>query len=424
MILPLLLACLVLVPARARGQAEAGPVAGPGPVYELRDGRWFDGAGFRETTFYTRGGVLLETRPARVDSVIDLDGRWVVPPYAEAHNHNVEASSRFDDVVRRYLEAGVFYVKNPNVLPRGVIPIRDRVNRPSSVDVAFAMGGFTSPGGHPVGVVERNVNRGIWTEADGEGAFYYAVEDEADLERTWAGFLALQPDFVKTYLLYSEEYERRREDAAFHGQRGLDPALLPAIVHRAHAAGLRVSTHVETAADFRAAVAAGVDEVAHLPGFRGNEEYRFPDPDVFRITDADAAEAARKGVVVVTTLADFRVAPDSVAAAARAVFRHNLSVLKRHEVDLAVGSDSYDTVGVEQASLLHDLGVFTNAELLRMWVETTPATIFPERRIGRLEAGREASFLVLEANPLDDFSAVRRITLRVKQGHVLELGED
>lgn len=404
------------VPAAA---GQAGAVSSADRVYELRNGRWFDGTGFRETTFYTRSGTLQATRPARVDSVIDLAGGWVVPPYGEAHNHNVEASSRLEATIRRYLEAGVFYVMNPDVLPRNAIAIRGLVNRPSSVDVAFAMGGFTSPGGHPVGVVERNLNRGIWTEADGDGAFYYGVESEADLDRVWPGFLELEPDIVKVYLLYSEAYERRRADPDAHGWYGLDPALVPAIVRRAEEAGLRVAAHVETAADFRVAVEAGVDVVAHLPGFRGNEGHRFPDPTAFEIDEALAAEAAERGVVVVTTLADFRSAPDSLAAAAHEVFRHNLSILKRHGVALAVGSDAYGTVGVEQAELLHDLGVFTNLELLKAWVETTPAAIFPERRIGRLEPGWEASFLVLEANPLEDFSATERIALRVKQGLVL-----
>ena len=48
------------------------------------------------------------------------------------------------------------------------------------------------------------------------------------------------------------------------------------------------------------------------------------------------------------------------------------------------------------------------------------STIFPNRKIGHLEEGYEASFLVLAGNPLEDFSNVRRIEMRVKQGHLLE----
>jgi len=63
--------------------------------------------------------------------------------------------------------------------------------------------------------------------------------------------------------------------------------------------------------------------------------------------------------------------------------------------------------------------VFSNLEVLRMWSETTPLAIFPRRKIGRLASGYEASFLVLDGNPLVDFANTGRIRLRVKQGHLL-----
>lgn len=64
-------------------------------------------------------------------------------------------------------------------------------------------------------------------------------------------------------------------------------------MRRAHQAGLRVSTHIETAADFHHALVAGVDEIAHMPGFRGDPAVRLPDPAIFEISDADALRAAR-----------------------------------------------------------------------------------------------------------------------------------
>jgi imidazolonepropionase-like amidohydrolase len=43
------------------------------------------------------------------------------------------------------------------------------------------------------------------------------------------------------------------------------------------------------------------------------------------------------------------------------------------------------------------------------------------RRIGKLAPGYEASFLVLDGNPLVDFANVQRIRLRFKQGTVILL---
>jgi len=58
---------------------------------------------------------------------------------------------------------------------------------------------------------------------------------------------------------------------------------------------------------------------------------------------------------------------------------------------------------------LLDPKTFDQRTLLKLAVETTLATISPNRKIGRLQAGYEASFLVLEANPLIDFKAVKNI---------------
>jgi imidazolonepropionase-like amidohydrolase len=56
---------------------------------------------------------------------------------------------------------------------------------------------------------------------------------------------------------------------------------------------------------------------------------------------------------------------------------------------------------------------------LRIAVETTPRTIFPNRKIGRLREGYEASFLVLNGNPIENFDYVKNIRLRFKQGVLL-----
>jgi imidazolonepropionase-like amidohydrolase len=81
-----------------------------------------------------------------------------------------------------------------------------------------------------------------------------------------------------------------------------------------------------------------------------------------------------------------------------------------------VGSDNVEDTGAAEFEYLASLGVFTKAELLRLWTETTPQAIFPGRRIGVLRDGYEASFLALSGNPLDDLANVRRITRRFKQG--------
>src|SRR4051812_3037231 len=83
--------------------------------YELRNGYWFNGNTFEQVTKYSVYGALSDRQPVPVDSVIDLQGGYVVPAFGEAHNHNAVPSDT--GVSNRYLRAGIYYVKNPNNLP-------------------------------------------------------------------------------------------------------------------------------------------------------------------------------------------------------------------------------------------------------------------------------------------------------------------
>lgn len=407
--------------------AKADAARPAAKTYRFINGQWFNGEKFGSAGFYSVGGVLTSRQPPRVDAVIDLAGKYVIPPFGEAHNHNVENPQRIEELSRRYLQDGIFYVKNPNNLPQARQSLRGKINVPHSIDATFANGGLTVSGGHPLGVVKRNLERGAKPEDWAEGAFYFIIDNLADLERKWGKVLSGKPDFIKTYLQYSEEYERRRADDAYFDWRGLNPALLPEIVRRARRAGLRVSTHVETATDFHHALVAGVDEINHTPGFRAEKgDWKRFDASRFKLSVPDARLAARRRVTVVTTLISaidyaFQKNEGEPHAEVRELLVHNLRLLQRHGVPLAIGSDSYRQNSLPEALNLRRLGVFDNLTLLKMWCETTVRTIFPARKIGRLKNGYEASFLVLRDDPLRDFANVQSIDQRFKQGVLLSL---
>jgi hypothetical protein len=370
---------------------------------------------------------LTSKRLAQIDRVFDLSGKYVVPPFGEAHNHNLDWSSdeRFARVNKMYLDAGIFYVKNPNSLLRSKQPTSARINLPNSVDGILSNGGLTGSGGHPVEIVTPQ--RGFKPD-DGEGGFYYIIDNAAGLEKKWPIIVAGKPDFIKTYLLYSEEYAKRKDDKAYDGWKGLDPAILPEIVRRAHRDGLRVSTHVETAADFHYAVVAGVDEINHLPGFRPdrNDIANYTNLSRYQISEADAKLAGQKKIVVVTTIGETveetfnEKHNERDRLAVRSMLIENLNLLRKHHVSIAVGSDSFRQTALAEALSLAKLKAFDNLTLLKMWCEATAATIFPKRKIGYLKDGYEANFLVLTGNPLSDFANIKTIELRIKQGELLQ----
>ena len=101
--------------------------------------------------------------------------------------------------------------------------------------------------------------------------------------------------------------------------------------------------------------------------------------------------------------------------------QHNLSLLKEHGVTLVIGRDAYRDFTWPEVQYLRHLDVFSSLELLKMWSEKTPRTIFPSRKLGALLEGYEASFLVLENNPLDDIAHTQQIKWRFKQGTVIPL---
>jgi imidazolonepropionase-like amidohydrolase len=398
----------------------------PGHNYEFANGSCFDGQKFVNKKFYSVAGRLTSKRPARVDRVYDLSGKYVVPPFAEAHNHNLSWSDdkSFARVNKMYLEAGIFYVKNPNSLLRSREATMTRINLPTSVDGILSNGGLTASGGHPIEMVTPDHG---FQPGDGEGGFYYIVDTVADLERKWSTIKLGKPDFIKTYLLYSEEYDKRKDDKAYDGWKGLNPAILPAIVQRAHRDGLRVSTHVETATDFHNAVIAGVDEINHVPGFRPDryDIRSYANLTPYQISEADAKLAGEKRIVVVTTIGEtaeqtFNERFDERGRLAlRATLVENLRLLHKHGVAIAIGSDSFDHTALPEALSIAKLKVFDNLTLLKMWCETSAAAIFPKRKIGYIKDGYEASFLVLSANPLTDFKNVTSIEFRFKQGELL-----
>ena len=388
------------------GQRQIGKT----PNYLFKGGWVFNGIGFEKKDFYSLNGYIQFNKPEKVDSIIAIDDKYVIPPFGEAHNHNL-VGDLHDDFAKKYIKDGIFYVKNPNSMPRSR-SYNGRTKMIGTADAVLANGGITSTDGHPNGLVKRNMERGIFKENEGDGGFVWLIDDIEDLDAKWSVLLSARPDFIKTYLLYSEEYDKRKNDKSYFNRKGLNPKVLKEIVKRAHLAGLRVSTHVETAVDFKNAVEAGVDEINHMPGFRNLDNVPL---NRFRVSEKDAEMAAQKNVFVVTTLIT-----DSGNPEIRQLHIDNLTTLKKAKVKIALGSDVYRSNARMEADFIYSLKVFSNLELLKIWCENTVETIYPDRKVGKLNDGYESNFLVLSANPINDFKNTEKITLRVKQGFIIE----
>lgn len=391
------------------------------------NGQWFDGTGFRRGTLCSVHGIFSSAKNIHVDQVIDLHGQFAVPPYGDAHEHNFDNLKRTPAVVAQYLHDGIFYAQGMTDLLSGANAVRAAglVNSPESVEVTYAHGGLTGIDGHPKEVYESIAN-GFYYPSTPEqkqlvrnshgraGEAYWEIDSPSDLVAQWPKILATKPDLIKVYLSESEHYTA---ESHLHPElgKGIDPALVALITARAHAAGLKVAAHVDTATDYHLALLGNVDEMGHLPGYGIQAT---SDLQTFRLSDADIALTAQKHVRVQATAGidvDDRTLPADLKSR-RTSQVDNLTRLKAAGVVILVGSDHYGEDSVHEADYLHTLGVWTNSELLRMWAVTTPQTIFPTRKIGELKEEYEASFLVLSADPIKDWQAAHAIVDRWKQG--------
>jgi len=391
-------------------EPSTSSLSSPPQTIAFTGGAWYDGTGFVNDPLYIENGRFIAERPASIDTTIALDGHFVVPPFAEAHTHRIDQKGTLEGAVDAYLADGVFYVANLNNIPAFANPLRDTLDRENTVDVALAHGGFTSPGGHPQPLYERLVDRGIygdWTKEQLAGQAFHAVTNSDELRTAYETIRADEPDLIKAYLMFAETKHAS----------GLTPAVLAELVEMARTDGLRVSVHAQSANDMHIAAEAGAHQIAHMPPMPfqhgdGEKWYLIPDSTAQLLAEREVS------VVTTTVLAD-RFDDGERKERVRSIQRENLSTLHDAGVHLLVGSDTWGT-GQNEALYLHDLDVFDNQTLLRLWTDTG-RSILPDRAIGRLAPDHEASLLALTCNPLSDFTCVEKIDLRIKQGYVIEL---
>jgi imidazolonepropionase-like amidohydrolase len=281
------------------------------------------------------------------------------------------------------------------------------------LDVSFSYGGLSTDEGHPETLCRMLLGFGMYSDTDAddlEGNAFYDVTTIEQLDEKWDHVLGTEPDFLKLYLLQHDT-----EDSA-----GLSEGVFREAARRANALGMRTTVHLETVQDLALAVDARATEAAHLPAY---DLSIAKDPERSRVPDALIDKMAAQGFIVVATTnvsqgreyseEDLRTVTDQKA--------DNLRRMKAAGVPIAVGSDSYFQTAWNEIQSLKALDVFTDEELLALWIRTPALSIFPGRAIGALEPGYEASFLALDCDPTSNIACASEILHRVKNGQRLDI---
>lgn len=403
---------------------------------EYKNGRWWINKRFTKTTVYAVNGNFSFRKPGQVESSIDLQGQYCIPPLGDAHTHNLDGVYGLEEMVRQYLKAGVFYVQVLGNYSRNTRSTRAWLAKAGSLDVTYANGLLTATYGHGFYPYEP-LAMGIYSPIEqfryadsikksriAENDAYYFLDSIADVDAKWPLIMKYKPDHIKICLLDAANFDQLRKAEKMETY-GLSPAVAEYIVRKAHAGGFRVFAHIETAEDGRLAAAIGVDALAHMPGYGWNGETESRDK--YCMTKADIALYKKAGMTIIPTMnINATSAYDSAGrptvfperyARTLAYEKEILPALYKAGIPLALGSDYYGKTIWQELDSILELKAFNTGQILDIVCRQTPRHIFPGRKIGEIKEGFEASFLALKQNPLIHFGAIRNgIELRVRQG--------
>ncbi len=390
------------------------------PVYAFTNGSWFNGNSFVAGDWYSVGGKLTRKAPEKVDSLIDLAGRWVVPPMGDAFCSSVSENPSAKHQLKFYLDEGIFYLQVLGNTREGRQATGQLAQKNDMPDVVFANGGITCTLGYPFlqyegpaqGVRSQQMMAQNYAELKngrkmlGDG--YWFIDSKADLEKNWKNILEQKPDLISIYLLDAQNSGGKET-------KGLSPDAAKLVVKKAHRSGLRVYAHVETADDVRLGLKLGVDGFANLPG---NTWDGRGDGKKYTLNDEDLKKLAKKKTAVIPLFSHAQTQSPRPDAP-----KDQADLLKRmldNGVNVVIGSDDSQRTIRGEVNYWFQFGNLDYAQALRILCMNTPQAIYPKRKIGRFEEGYEASFLVLDDNPLQNLLKLRAISFMVKGGQLLK----
>ncbi|MFM7155275.1 MAG: hypothetical protein ACKOZV_14240, partial [Bacteroidota bacterium] len=122
---------------------------GQGKNYEFRNGQWFNGQSFTTGTWFSVNGVLTQKAPSKIDSVINLSDKWVIPPFADAFSSSIADNSNAANVLKLYMGEGVFYVQAVGNTKAGRSSTESLAGKTETPDVSYSNGAVTCSLGYP-----------------------------------------------------------------------------------------------------------------------------------------------------------------------------------------------------------------------------------------------------------------------------------
>jgi hypothetical protein len=360
--------------------------------------------------------------------VIDAAGRTALPGLWDMHAHHGIPSRYLELDAPLHLAAGITTARDLGSHTGPILSLRSRIESGEVLGPRLLLSGFIDgPGQRPSGVLVGNV-----------------AEARAAVDR----FAELDYVQIKIY-----------------GQ--VPPDLVPAIIERAKAHGMRVSGHIPAGMSLRDAVQAGFEEIQHAVSFLSN---LGPLPVISEDLDAymEALERLTADPVRVRELVELmvthevaldptltplnqwsrvplpwfdrmleRLPPQARRRVAAAqgfylwpshplwdqIFDNLLNIVRQmHEAGVPVlpGSDMMPGIAVHRELELYVQAGIPAPEVLTLATLGAARVMEMDDEVGSIEPGKLADLILVDGDPTTDISDIRRVVMVIKDGRVYD----
>lgn len=416
-------------------------------TYLVRNVRVFTGDGtvIEGASVLVKDGRIAEVfqnqaPPARDLNASEIEGagKTMLPGLIDVHVHLGAPGGVYEDpkdymghsvkhALAAYLYSGVTAVRSLGDVTGRLLAEREKLRSGTQLGAELFLAGplFTAEGGH--------------------GTEYFKDVPEAQ-RATLEGDFVRTPKTAEEAAAQVDALKKRGVDAikavmeaGGPGQlfNRMDASMLNALVAAAHERRLPVAVHTGSPRDIADAVAAGADSIEHgsitqlVPAeswTRMKERGAAYDPT---LTVYDGVLAIRSGRTepLERTLVQ-QVGPPKLLAATRAfiqkqsreksslnldIANQNLLAAYRSGVTLVTGSDAGNPPTIHGPTVHRELQLWVQAGIppsvaLRAATANAAALLGAGNRTGKIQKGYEATFLLVDGNPLRDIGATERIS--------------
>jgi imidazolonepropionase-like amidohydrolase/ABC-type multidrug transport system permease subunit len=436
-----------------------------GETYLIRGARIFvgDGKVIESGSILIRGGKIAgvyegegpESKAVKA-TLIEASGKTVLPGLIDVHVHLVATGGFYLDMSKHdpesnmlrnlaaYLYSGVTAVRSVGDPLDLVLKVRSSVNRGERLGAELFTCGplFTAPGGHGTEYF-KGMPPNIRDQAEKQFTRIPTSADEArhqvdELKRAHV-------DCIKAVL------EAGGGSSVFNR---LDGSIFAALAQESRTQGLPLAVHTGDGRDVRDAVLAGADSVEH-----GSFREIISDPlfeqmlsqgtsydptlsvgEAFRDFASGKTDLLKRSLVQQVSTADLiegtvkAMASEDTDPIRRRMAEFpidlgtgtkNLLRAYKDGVALVTGSDAGNFLVLHGPTVQHELELWVQAGIppaaaLQAATYNAARLLRAEDHMGSIRVGKDANLVLVDGNPLDDITAVERISIVIFKGEQLD----